>query len=199
MVMVASISRCSHWCGSGARRPRHLPGVGTCSPDTGQMRRVDPGVDQPPHRGRGRHGTEDMFTIPAALPDTVDAVRAVGQRGGQIGEHRTRLIHPRASIGVGQRGRDLPRQPGQIRQLPHHAHPGVRHHTMTIRGHPSNRCGILHLRSAFPLASWTFEKSHYALQDRHFRLSTHPERRNIHVGSGAGAVAWIDGRSRSRW
>ena len=54
--------------GCRTRRPRHLPGVGTCSPDTGQMRRVDPGVDQPPHRGRGRRGTEDMFTIPAALP-----------------------------------------------------------------------------------------------------------------------------------
>jgi hypothetical protein len=32
-------------------------------------------------------------------------------------------------------GRDLRRQPGQVRQLPQHPHPGVRHDAMTVRGH----------------------------------------------------------------
>ena len=115
------------------------------------MSGVDPLVDQPPHRGRRRRGTKDVFAIPAALPDTVDAVRAVGHRGGQIGEHRTRPVDPRAPIGIRQRRRDLRRQPGQLRQLPQHPHPGVRHDPLTVRRHfhPGNRCAILHLRSAF--------------------------------------------------
>ena len=115
------------------------------------MRGVDPRIDQPPHRGRRRGGAEDVFPITAALPDAVDAVRPVGHRGGQIGEHRTRLVGPRPPIGVRQRGRDLRRQPGQVRQLPQHPHPGVRHDAMTVRGHfhPGNRCDTLHLRSAF--------------------------------------------------
>ena len=94
-----------------------------------------------------------MLTITAALPDPVDAVRPAGDRGGQIGEHRTRGIGPRAPIGVRQRGRDLRREPGQLRHLPQHPHPGVRHDTMAVRGHfhPGNRCATLHLRSAFPL------------------------------------------------
>src|SRR5258705_5007378 len=71
-------------------RPRRRPSVRAGSPDTGQMGGVDPRIDQPPHRGRRRGGTEDIFTIPAPLPDTVYAVRPAGDRGGQIGEHRTR-------------------------------------------------------------------------------------------------------------
>ena len=43
----------------------------------------------------------------------------VGHCRGQIREHRARVMGPWASIGVGHRGRDLRRQPGQIRQLPH--------------------------------------------------------------------------------
>src|SRR6476469_5568847 len=44
---------------------------------------------------------------------------------------------------------------------------------MTIRGHlhPRNRYATLHLESAFPPALRNLEKSHHALQDRHFRLS----------------------------
>ena len=107
--MVASISRCSHSPGAGAAPAAHAfcPGMSAGSPDTGQMRGVNPRIDQAPHRGRRRRSTEDMFTITAALPDPVDAVRPAGDRGGQIGEHRTRRIGPRAPIGVGQRGRDL--------------------------------------------------------------------------------------------
>ena len=130
--------------------PRRRTGVRAGGSDTGQVCCVDAGIDQPPHRGRGRRGAKGVFPIPAPLPDAVDAVRPGGHRRGQIGEHRTRLIHPRTSIRVGQRGGDLRRQAGQIRHLPHHAHPGMRHDTMTVRGHvhPSNRCDILHLRSA---------------------------------------------------
>jgi hypothetical protein len=48
---------------------------------------VDPLIDQAPHRRRcGR--AENVLTITVGLPDTVDAVRAVSDRGGQIGEHR---------------------------------------------------------------------------------------------------------------
>jgi hypothetical protein len=92
-----------------------------------------------------------MLAIPAALTDTVDAVRPVGNRGRQIGEHRTRLVAPRPPISVSQHGRDLRRQPGQVRHLPQHPHPGMRHDAMTVRGHfhPGNRCATLHLRSAF--------------------------------------------------
>src|SRR5271165_602626 len=55
----------------------------------------------------------------------------------------------------------------------------MRHDTMTVRRHfhPGNRCDTLHLRSAFPPASWNPEKSHHALQDRHFRVSTHQNHR----------------------
>ena len=115
--------------------PRRRTGVRAGGSDTGQVCRVDAGIDQPPHRGRGRRGAKGVFPIPAPLPDAVDAVRPGGHRRGQIGEHRTRLIHPRTSIRVGQRGGDLRRQAGQIRHLPHHAHPGMRHDTMTVRGH----------------------------------------------------------------
>ena len=176
-------------------RPRRRPGVRAGGSDTGQMCRVDPGIDQPPHRGRRRRGAEGMFPIPAPLPDAVDAVRPGGHRRGQIGEHRTRLIHPRTSIRVGQRGGDLRRQAGQIRHLPQHPHPGMRHDTMTVRGHfhPSNRCDILHLRSAFPPALRNLEKSHYALQDRHFRLYQRPSHgvsRKIQA-----SVGWIGSRT----
>ncbi len=45
---------------------------------------------------------------------------------------------------------------------------------MAIRGHfhPWSCCDTLHLRSAFPPESWTLEKSHSSLQDRHFRHSS---------------------------
>src|SRR5271156_166926 len=55
----------------------------------------------------------------------------------------------------------------------------MRHDTMTVRRHfhPGNRCDTIHLRSAFPPASWNPEKSHHALQGRHFRVSTHQNHR----------------------
>ena len=76
--------------------PRRGPRVCAGSTDPGQMRRVDPRIDPPPHRGRLRSGTKHVFPITAALPDAVDAVRPVGHRGGQIGEHRTRIVSPTA-------------------------------------------------------------------------------------------------------
>ena len=88
-------------------RPRRRPRVRAGGPDTGQMLRAYPGIDQPPHRGRRGGRAEDMLAIPARLPDTVDAVRPVSDRGHQIGEHRSRGVDPRSPIGVGQRRRDL--------------------------------------------------------------------------------------------
>lgn len=73
-----------------------------------------------------------MLTIPAELAHSVDAVRSVGHRGGQIGEHRSRGVNPRAAVGIGQHRRDLRGQPGQIGQFPQQPHPGVRHHATAI-------------------------------------------------------------------
>jgi len=159
------------WCRPGS--PRRRTGVRASGPDTGQVCRVDAGIGQPPHRGRRRRGAKDMLPIPAALPDAVNAVRPVGHRRDQVGEHRTRRIHPRTSIRVRQYGRHLRRKPSHISQFTQHPHPGMRHDTMTIRGHlhPRNRYATLHLESAFPPALRNLEKSHHALQDRHFRLS----------------------------
>jgi hypothetical protein len=94
-------------CWGGPGSPRAGPGLGAGDADTCQMGGVDPGVDQAPHRGRRRGRAEDMLPIPAALSDTVDAVRPTGHRSGQIGEHRTRLIDPRALVGIRQCGGDL--------------------------------------------------------------------------------------------
>jgi hypothetical protein len=41
-----------------------------------------------------------MLTIPAPLTHAVDAVRPIGDRGGQIGKHRTRLVDPWAPVGI---------------------------------------------------------------------------------------------------
>ena len=111
-VMVASISICSHSPGAGAAPPAHaaaracaraarIPGRCAASMRSSTSRHIVV---------VGRRGAEGVFPIPAPLPDAVDAVRPGGHRRGQIGEHRTRLIHPRTSIRVGQRGGDLRRQ-----------------------------------------------------------------------------------------
>ena len=106
MVMVASTSRCNHLTGApGPPRPPTPPPAQT------PARLGSPGRWAASIRSStSRHivvvdaaGTEDMFAITAPLPDTVDAVRAVGHRGGQIGEHRTRLVDPRSPIGIRQR------------------------------------------------------------------------------------------------
>ena len=110
MTRVASMSMCSQPPGGGGsglpgRRPRRGPR----RPHPGQVRGVDALIDQPPHRGRRRLRAEHMLTVAAQLPDPVDAVRAVGDRGRQIGEHLPGRVHPRAAVGVGQRGGDLRR------------------------------------------------------------------------------------------
>ncbi len=167
-------------------RPRRRPGRRPRGADPRQMGGVDPLIDQPPHRGRGGGRTEDMFAITAPLPDTVDAVRAAGHRRRQIGEHRPRIVYPRSPIGIRQRNRYQRRQPGQAGDLPQHPHPGVRHDSVPVRGHfhPRNRCDTVHLRSAFQPANGNREKFHYALQDRHFRLST--RRRSPHFTNNPG-------------
>ena len=52
---------------------------------------------------------EDMLTVAAQLSDRVDAVRPVSDRDRQIGEHLPGRIHPRATVGIRQRGGDLRR------------------------------------------------------------------------------------------
>lgn len=69
------------------------------------------------------------------MPDTVGGVSAISDRSGQIGEHRAWIIDPRSPIGDGQDDRDLRRQPSPISELAQHPHPGMRRHTMAIRGH----------------------------------------------------------------
>ena len=132
-------------------RPRRASSSPAGSTDTGQMFGVDALIDAPPHRGRRRRRAEDMLAIPAPLGNPVDAVRAVGDRGGQIGEDISRGMGPRPPIGVGQRRSDLRRESAQVRQLPHHPHPGMRHDALAIGGHfhPWSCCDTLHLRSAF--------------------------------------------------
>ena len=138
----------------GAGGPRRRPGRRAGSAHPRQMGRVDALIDQPPHRGRRRLRAEGMLAVPAQLRDPVDTVRAVGHRRGQIGEHIPGRIHPRTLVGVGQRRGDLRRQPGHVGQFTQQAHPGMRHHTMTVcrHFHPRRRHDILHLRSAFPPA-----------------------------------------------
>jgi hypothetical protein len=147
------------WVGSGGPRPR--AGRRTSSTHPRQMRRINTLVDQPPHRGRRRLLPEDVLAIPTQLPDPIDTVHAIGHRRRQVGEHHPRRIHPRTLVRVGQRGRDLRRQPGQLGQLAQQAHPRMRHHAMTVRRyfHPRRR-DTLHLQSASPVcADRTLDKS----------------------------------------
>lgn len=138
--------------GGGSGPPGRRPRPGPRCPHPRQVGGIDALIDQPPHGGRRRLRAEHMLTIAAQLTNCVDAVRSVGDRGRQIGEHVPGRIHPRAVVGVGQRGGDLRRQPSAVRELAQHAHPGMRHDTMTVGGHFHPRCQrhILHSRSAFP-------------------------------------------------
>jgi hypothetical protein len=113
----------------GSGGPRRRPGCGTGSAHPRQVRRVDTLVDQPPHGGRRCRRPENMLAVPAQLSNPVDIVRAVGHRRRQISEHRARGIHPRTLVRIGQSGRDLRRQPGQVRQLAQQTHPRMRHTT----------------------------------------------------------------------
>ena len=146
------------------------------------MSGVDPLVDQPPHRGRRRRGTKDVFAIPPALPDTVDAIRAVGHRGGQIGEHRTRPVDPRAPIGIRQRRRDLRRQPGQLRQLPQDPRIPACDTTPSPSADTFTReTAALFFTCEVPSSqeNRTLEKSYYSLRDRHFSVYLHAIVRRI--------------------
>jgi len=89
MTRVGSMSMCNHLPAAGAAPADQgrCPGTGSGGVDPSQVRSVDPLVDQPPHRGRRRHRTEDVLTVAAQVPDTVDAVRPVGDRGSQVSEH----------------------------------------------------------------------------------------------------------------
>ena len=151
--------------------PRPLPRVRSRRPDPPQPGGVDALIDQPPQRARRGDRPERVLAIPPQLTDPVHTVRTVGHCGGQIGEHIPGRMRPRPLVGVRQRDCDLRGQPGQVGYLAQHAHPGVRHDAMAVRRHfhPRNRYTTLHLESAFPLGSWTLDKSHHSLQDRHFR------------------------------
>ena len=135
------------------RRPGPLPGVRSRRPDPRQPGGIDALIDQPPQRGRRADRPERVLAIPPQLTDPVDAVRTVGHRGGQIGEHIPGRMRPRPSVRVCQRGGHLPAQPGQVGHLAQHPHAGVRHHATAVRRHfhPRNRYATLHLESAFPL------------------------------------------------
>lgn len=82
-------------CGGGSCRPRRCSGCGAPSADPWQVRGVDALIDQPPHRRGRRLRTQDMLTVAAQLPHPVDAIGAIGDRGGQIGEHLPGCVHPR--------------------------------------------------------------------------------------------------------
>lgn len=97
------------------------------------MRSVHAFIEQAPQRGCGAHRPEHLLTVTEQVADPIDAVRAVGHRSGQIGEHITGRVDPRPLVGIGQHGGDLRRQPGQIRQLPQQAYPGMRHHPVAVR------------------------------------------------------------------
>ena len=137
MTRVASMSMCSQPSRGrgGAGRPGRCPAPRSGGPHPGRCAASI-------RSSTSRHivvveafAPEHMLAIAAQLPDPVDAVRAVGDRGRQIGEHLPGCMHPRAPVGVRQHRGDLRRQPGQVGQLAQHAHPGVRHHTMAVRRH----------------------------------------------------------------
>jgi hypothetical protein len=104
-VDVQGLTRRGRGSGRPGRRPRHRAG----GANLGQVRGVDARINQPPHRRCRGLRPEHMLAIPTQLADPVDAVRPVGHRRGQISEHRTRGIHPRPFVGVGQYRRDLRR------------------------------------------------------------------------------------------
>ena len=96
MMMVASMSMCSQPSGPGPPRPprprsralaRAARTAGRCAASI--------------RSSTSRHivvveatAPNSVLTVAAQLPDPVDAVRAVGDRGRQIGEHLPRRVHP---------------------------------------------------------------------------------------------------------
>jgi len=134
-----------------------------------------------------------MLAVTTSLPHPVDTVRPVSDAGGQIGEHRTRIMGPRAPEGIRQHRGDLRRQPGQLRHLAQHPHPGVRHDTMTVGGHfhPRNRCDTLHLRSAFPLALWNPREVPLCLAGQALSLIYTPRPRQFREKSRLGMTSAV--------
>ena len=104
MTRVASISMCSHPPAAGAAPAAHAAALAAAraARTRGRCAASIRSIDQPPHRGRRGCRAEGMLTIAAQLADPVNAVRAVGDRGRQIGEHLPGRIHPRTAIGVRQ-------------------------------------------------------------------------------------------------
>jgi hypothetical protein len=76
-------------------------------PDPREPGGSDALIDQPPQRGRRGDRPERVLAIPPQLTDPVDAVRTIGHRGGQIGEHIPGRMRPRPLVGIRQRGCDL--------------------------------------------------------------------------------------------
>ncbi|BBY57632.1 hypothetical protein MSAR_07680 [Mycolicibacterium sarraceniae] len=76
-----------------------------------------------------------MLTVAAQLSHTVDAVRTVGDRSRQIGEHLTRGVHPPAAVGIGGHRGDLQGQAREIGELTQQAHPSMRHDTLAVSRH----------------------------------------------------------------
>jgi hypothetical protein len=95
--------------GGGSGLPGCRPRSGPCGPHPREVRGIDALIDQPPHCGRRRLRAEDMLTVTAQLADPVNAIRPISHRGRQIGEHLPGRVHPRAAVGVRQRGGDLRR------------------------------------------------------------------------------------------
>jgi hypothetical protein len=127
-----------------------------------------------------------MFTICPPLTDPIDTVRPVGGRGHQIAEHRTRRIHPPTRVRVGQRGRHLRAEPGQLRQLPQYPHPGMRHHTLAVgrHFHPWPCGDTLHPRSAFPLGIVDPAGVSSFVAEQALSLFNTPHHTTIHEKSG---------------
>lgn len=87
-----------------------------------------------PVGGPGRiRADQHLHTIGEQLANPIDAVRAVGYRGGQIGERITRCVNLRPPIGVRQHLGDLRRQSGQIGQLLQHPYRGMRNRLAAVR------------------------------------------------------------------
>ena len=134
MVIVASTSSTTAAPAGGAAPAAHAAARAAALRrlDPGQVRGVDPLVDQPPRRGHRRHRAV-LGLLVDQRADPGHAVRAVGDRRRQIGEHPARVMHPGTPVGVRQHRADLLGQPGQVRDLPQHPDPGMGHHTGTVR------------------------------------------------------------------
>ena len=85
--------------------------------------------------------------------DPADRVRTISDRSRQIGEHPARCVHRDTPIGADQRLRDPVDQTGALGHLPQQTHPGMRHHTGTIRAdhNPTTTLATVHAEGASPV------------------------------------------------